>query len=100
MSNTIYCGHSDNVFALSWNPDGVSLASGSRDTTVRVWNAATGEDSYIYRGHHSCVLSVAWNPVWGAGNDRWQVYCIRRYRRYRACLECKHTLRRKPIGFD
>ncbi len=67
MSNTIYCGHSDNVFALSWNPDGVSLASGSRDTTVRVWNAATGEDSYIYRGHHSCVLSVAWNPVWGTG---------------------------------
>ncbi len=59
---TIYCGHSDNVFALSWNPDGVSLASGSRDTTVRVWNATTGQDSYIYRGHHSCVLSVAWSP--------------------------------------
>jgi WD40 repeat protein len=62
MSSTIYCGHSDNVFAVSWAPDGVSIASGSRDTTVRVWNAATGEDHYIYRGHHTCVLSVAWSP--------------------------------------
>ena len=62
MSNTNYCGHSDNVFAVSWAPDGVSVASGSRDTTVRIWNATTGEDHYIYRGHHSCVLSVAWSP--------------------------------------
>lgn len=65
MYSTIYCGHSDNVFAVAWAPDGVSLASGSRDATVHVWNAATGEDNYIYRGHHSCVLSLAWNPVWG-----------------------------------
>src|SRR5215471_16847494 len=62
MSSTIYRGHSDNVFAVAWAPDGVSLASGSRDATVRVWNAATGKDSYIYRGHHSCVLSLAWSP--------------------------------------
>ena len=62
MSSTIYCGHSDNVFAVSWAPDGVSLATGTRDTAVRVWNAATGEDHHIYRGHHACVLSVAWSP--------------------------------------
>src|SRR6266487_6041987 len=41
---------------------GTSIASGSRDKTVRIWNANTGEDSRTYRGHASYLLSVAWSP--------------------------------------
>ncbi|HBE25856.1 MAG TPA: hypothetical protein DDW33_09240, partial [Ktedonobacter sp.] len=39
---TFYQGHSDNVFAVAWSPDGRFIASGSRDNTVQVWNATTG----------------------------------------------------------
>ncbi len=52
----IYRGHSDNVFTVAWSPDGKYIASGSRDKTVRVWDVATGEDYFIYRGHNKCVL--------------------------------------------
>ena len=58
----MYHGHSDNVFAVAWSPGGTSIASGSRDKTVRIWNAHTGEDSRTYRGHASYLLSVAWSP--------------------------------------
>src|SRR6266566_4917285 len=57
-----YVGHSDNIFALAWSPDGCWLASGSRDKTVRVWSVRTGVCEYIYRGHTGHVLAVAWSP--------------------------------------
>ncbi|HAT44220.1 MAG TPA: hypothetical protein DCS90_03875, partial [Ktedonobacter sp.] len=59
---TFYQGHSDNVFAVAWSPDGRFIASGSRDNTVQVWNATTGTCSCIYNGHTHCLLAVAWSP--------------------------------------
>src|SRR6266567_4673103 len=60
---TIYRGHSDKVFAVAWSPGGRYIASGSRDTTVHVWDAVSGTRASIYRGHTNCLLSVAWSPA-------------------------------------
>ncbi|RAQ96874.1 hypothetical protein A4R35_15155 [Thermogemmatispora tikiterensis] len=44
------------------------LASGGGDATVRIWQASTGSQELVYRGHQSCVWSVAWpGPPMGAG---------------------------------
>ena len=58
----IYRGHSDVVYAVAWSPDGKRMASGSRDTTVQVWDVATGGNVYTYPGHHDNADTVAWSP--------------------------------------
>ena len=35
-------GHTDWVYSVVFSPDGNTIASGSRDTTVRLWDARTG----------------------------------------------------------
>jgi WD40 repeat protein len=37
-------GHKDSVWSLDWRPDGKALVSGSRDQTVKPWEAATQND--------------------------------------------------------
>jgi serine/threonine protein kinase len=37
----VMTGHTDAVFSVAFSPDGKTLASGSRDTTIRLWNLAS-----------------------------------------------------------
>ncbi len=55
-------GHGGSIRDLGWSPDGASVASGSDDRTVRVWDAATGRARHVLEGHCDRVLSVAWSP--------------------------------------
>ncbi len=43
--------HSDRVNALAYSPDGLYVASASRDGTVKVWNLGNGREVATYRGH-------------------------------------------------
>ena len=51
-------GHEGEVRDLAWSPDGASLASGSDDKTVRVWDAATGIARHTLQGHRD------WCAAW------------------------------------
>jgi WD40 repeat protein len=55
-------GHTGNVYALAWSPDGASVASGSADNTVRLWDAASGRERHRLEGHSDSVWTVAWSP--------------------------------------
>jgi WD40 repeat protein len=55
-------GHTSGVCGLASSPDGRRLATGSFDTTVKVWDTMTGEEVFTLRGHTSGVLSVAFSP--------------------------------------
>jgi WD40 repeat protein len=36
-------GHEDFINRIAWSPDGVYLASPSKDKTIRIWDARSGE---------------------------------------------------------
>src|SRR5262249_45653184 len=59
---TLGGGHTQAVFAVAYSPDGNTLASGSADGTVRLWNPNTGLIIATLEGHTGSVLSVAYSP--------------------------------------
>jgi WD40 repeat protein len=56
-------GHIAGVRSVAFSPDGKQIVSGSGDTTVRRWDAATGQQLLpALEGHTSGVRSVAFSP--------------------------------------
>lgn len=55
-------GHSEAVVSLAFSPDSQHLASGSGDTTLRLWDLNTETPQHTCTGHRQWVLSVAWSP--------------------------------------
>lgn len=45
-------GDADRVSSVAFSPDGRTLASGSWDTTVKLWDVATGEEIRSLPAHH------------------------------------------------
>jgi WD40 repeat protein len=54
--------HHQAVTALAWSNDGRYLASGSADTTIKVWDAVTGTVLQTYTGHGAAICALAWSP--------------------------------------
>jgi len=55
-------GHTDWVYSVAFSPDGKLLASGSSDSTVKLWDAATWQVVRTLSGHTYTVMSVAFSP--------------------------------------
>jgi WD40 repeat protein len=64
-------GHEGWVTAVAIGPDGTWLASGSRDGTIRIWDAATGRCRNTLTGHKRGVEGIAIAPdgTWLASTD-------------------------------
>ena len=55
-------GHGGRITATAVSPDGKTIASGSADRTIRLWDAQTGQMRRILKGHDADVGLVAFLP--------------------------------------
>jgi WD40 repeat protein len=55
-------GHGDVVTVIAFSPSGQTVATGSRDRTVRLWDSKSGEQLAVLEGHTWYVLAVAFSP--------------------------------------
>ena len=67
-------GHLDNILAAAWSPDGAVVATASADSTIRLWETATGQTLTVLHGHEGDVTGVAFSAdgrmVASRGSDR------------------------------
>ena len=52
-------GHTDKINSVAFSPDGTTLASGSNDRTIRLWNATTGFHQQTLTGHTSSIYDIS-----------------------------------------
>ncbi|CAE6475914.1 unnamed protein product, partial [Rhizoctonia solani] len=63
-SPIVYGGHGDSVYSVVFSPDGKSIASGSSDKTIRIWDAYSPSSiGKPLRGHTGYVCSVTYSPL-------------------------------------
>jgi WD40 repeat protein/serine/threonine protein kinase len=55
-------GHEDWVYQVAFSPDGKTLATASKDRTVRLWDVETRKSLAVLRGHRDEVNAVAFSP--------------------------------------
>lgn len=56
-----FAGHEHHVYSLAFSPKGKVLASGSRDSTIKLWSLSTGQLLQTLQGHSTWVNAVAFD---------------------------------------
>jgi len=59
---TTLSGHSSWVNSVTFSPDGQLLASGSGNSTIKLWDMETMKELRILKGHSADIRSVAFSP--------------------------------------
>ncbi|MBD1896980.1 serine/threonine-protein kinase [Coleofasciculus sp. FACHB-129] len=99
-------GHSSWVRSIAISPDGQTLASGSNDKTIKLWQVDSGKLIHTLTGHSSWVRSIAISPdgqtlASGSGDSTiklWQVDSGKLIRTFTGHSRWVHSVVFSPDG--
>ena len=99
-------GHLREVISVSFSPDGEIIASGSGDSTVKLWHTNTGQEIKTLPGHFSAVIDVSFSPdgktIASASGDStvkiWDVDTLKEIKTLRGHLSRVISLSFSPDG--
>jgi WD40 repeat protein len=63
LETVIQKGHSASVKAVAVSPNGIYLATGSRDKTVKIWDRQTGLEIRTLVGHEHTINALDFSPT-------------------------------------
>jgi len=98
-------GHADDVSSVAFDPDGNTLATGSYDGTIRLWDAKTRQPlGSPLQGHGDWVKSVAFSPdggllASGSADETVMLWDMRTHQRLDPPLK-GHTGRVQGVAFS
>jgi WD40 repeat protein/serine/threonine protein kinase len=55
-------GHTNQILAVAFSPDGRTIATSSKDGLIKLWQASSGEELLTLRGHSNWVNGLAFSP--------------------------------------
>jgi WD40 repeat protein len=55
-------GHNGRVVALAFSADRITIASGSWDKTIKLWDATSGQETYTFNNVNQDINGVAFSP--------------------------------------
>lgn len=58
----VFEGHRDAIYALALSSDGTTLATGSYDQKIILWNPATGTPIKTLNGHNGAIFALDFRP--------------------------------------
>jgi WD40 repeat protein/serine/threonine protein kinase len=95
-------GHVGPILTVAFAPDGKTLATGSADNTVRLWNPRTSKQEAILRDHKGAVYAVAFahSGEWlaSAGDDQTIRLCTIATQQERAVHPHEGGIRRLAVA--